>query len=173
MITEQDIFNYVFFAHLLGKESIQEIEKGENYADTLRFYNSIKEYIEDELPFELKKKISLKIPSYKLKNKFLLHAVNDEKFFKKKVVHFAAASAKENEEIIAKTFLDKGKNYLIRFVRKNSESKVYVFSTKNEIMQNFKIVAYPANLTIQVKDNSEPIIFSATETPDYFELIFN
>jgi hypothetical protein len=173
MVTEKDLFNFVFFKETLEEGKLHQILENKLYQDAVKFYLSMKEFMEKEITFELKRKIASKISSYQLKNTFILFPFNEEKVIKKNIIRFAAASAKEDEEIIAKTFLDEGKNFLIRFIKGKSGSKIYVFSTKNNIIKNFEIVLHPKEYKFRMENNSEPIILASQEIPESVEIKFN
>lgn len=173
MISEKDIFNYVFFKRRLSNDKVLEIEREEFLKEPVKFYTSIKTMIKSEIPFETKKKISSKISSYKLSTSFLLYPVNDEIIVKKNTARFAAASAKKDENIIVKTFLDEEKKYLIRFVRMNSESKIYIFSTTDEKIEDFEVIVHPLEKVFQMKNNSKPLIFESEEIPESVEIKFH
>jgi hypothetical protein len=54
--------------------------------------------------------------------------------------------------------LDKKKeNIMIKALNYSDNTKVFVFSTKDEIVKNFDIIIEPHNLKFHFDDNSEPL----------------
>lgn len=60
-------------------------------------------------------------------------------------------------EMTTKTFVDNDKEYLIKVLNYADVTKVFVFSTKDEVIKNFDIVIEPNNLKYHFEDNSEPL----------------
>ncbi len=53
--------------------------------------------------------------------------------------------------------MDDGKDYLIKVLTYGSNTKVFVFSTHDEIVKNFDIIIEPQNLKFHLDDNTEPL----------------
>lgn len=54
--------------------------------------------------------------------------------------------------------MDKKKeNIMIKALNYSDNTKVFVFSTKDEIVKNFDIIIEPHNLKFHFDDNSEPL----------------
>ncbi len=74
--------------------------------------------------------------------------------------HLAADS--ESRTLISKmmshTFIDKDQEFMIKVIGSENTSKIYVFSTNNERIENFDIIIQPHNLRYHFNDNSEPLI---------------
>lgn len=77
-INEQDIFKYVFSSHLLSEEKREYLRGNQMYENQILYYEFVKNAIDSETSFDLKKKISAKISAYTLANVFTLHPVKYE-----------------------------------------------------------------------------------------------
>ena len=69
----------------------------------------------------------------------------------------AAASEENTPKMVTKTFVDDGKDYLIKLLTYGNKTKVFVFSTHDEIVKDFDIVIQPQNLRFHIEDNTEPL----------------
>jgi hypothetical protein len=72
-----------------------------------------------------------------------------------------------------KTFVDNNKEYLIKVLNYGNHTKVFVFSTKDEIVKNFDIVIEPNNNVYHFDDNSEPLKIEHAIEADRIEIRFN
>jgi hypothetical protein len=68
MISEQDVFNFVFFKESLPKEKQSIIEKDNSYKDMLDFYTILKHNSIENPDEALKKSLASKIAAYSLSN---------------------------------------------------------------------------------------------------------
>ena len=78
----------------------------------------------------------------------------------KKSNYLVLATASENNitpKMVTKTFVDNGKDYLIKLLTYGNTTKVFVFSTHDEIVKDFDIIIEPQNLKFHLKDNTEPL----------------
>jgi hypothetical protein len=78
----------------------------------------------------------------------------------KKHDYLVLAAASENNiapKMETKTFVDDGKDYLIKFLTYGNNTKVFVFSTHDEVIKNFDIIIEPQNLRFHLVDNTEPL----------------
>ncbi|MGD8307375.1 MAG: hypothetical protein PVF17_12035 [Ignavibacteria bacterium] len=65
-VTEQDIFNYVFYTDLLSKEEIESIVSNEKNYELIEFYKKQKEEFDISIKVDIKKKLASRIPVYKI-----------------------------------------------------------------------------------------------------------
>lgn len=59
--------------------------------------------------------------------------------------------------MITKTFVDKGKEYLVKVFKYTDITKVFIFSIKNEVVKNFEVIINQHKLKFHLEDNSEPL----------------
>lgn len=153
-ITERDIFKYVFFNDLLSEEKIRYIDNNEKLIEQVSFYKNLKKSITEPLSKEIKEKIAAKIPAYKIQQIIKLFPVND-KIEKKpsEVPILAAASAPEEPKIVAQTFIDEGKTFLIRLLRMDNITKIFTFPITHTDIESFRITLHPEENTFTVHNN--------------------
>ena len=71
------------------------------------------------------------------------------------------------------TFLDEEKRYLIKLHNFKNSAKIYVFSTSEEKLKNFKIIIQPSNKIFEQTDNSKPLLIDESIEVSSIELQFN
>ena len=71
-----------------------------------------------------------------------------------------------------KTFVDNDKEYLIKVLNYADITKVFVFSTKDEVVKNFDIIIEPHNLKFHFEDNLEPLKIDKPIEAEKIELRF-
>ena len=123
------------------------------------YYKSVKNTIDSEMPFDLKKKTAAKIPTYTLANVFTLHPVKyEEKKERNGSVIFAAKTKEEQLKIKTHTFTDNEKQFLVRIVNFESFTKIYLFSQKDVLVKNINIKVFPGGGDFFMKDNTVPLV---------------
>ena len=172
-ITENDIFNYVFFRYLLKKEQIHSIEQNSQYVGNIEFYVDLKKRLIKDIPQEIKQRISDKIAQYKPTNKVLLTLIKEESVKKKKdFLVLAADSPKEEPRISTRTFVNKENGYLIKLINIKNSARIFVFSAYDEVLRNYKIILHPLEKTFFQSDNSIPLEIDYKIEADNIELEF-
>lgn len=156
-ITEQDVFNFVFFKESLSLEKQSVIAKDSSYKEMLDFYTILKHNTIEKPDEALKKSLSSKIPAYSLSNVIQLYALKEPGTPKLNGNRLAADSKELKPNMTTKTFVDNDKEYLIKVLNYGDQTKVFVFSTKDEVVKNFDIVIEPNNMIYHLDDNSEPL----------------
>lgn len=158
-VTERDIFNFVFYPGLVSVEIKEFLTSIEETSLEVIFYKELKSALAEETNPILKKKITNKIAAYKFENKITLYPMHEPLQKRKPEYLVLAAASEENKtpQIITKTFVDDGKDYLIKVLTYGSNTKVFVFSTHDEIVKNFNIIIEPQNLKFHLEDNTEPL----------------
>lgn len=67
MITEKDIFNFVFFPNRITEEKIKLLSSGK-YGELIRFYQELKKYLSAvNISQQIKLKLAEAIPNYEAK----------------------------------------------------------------------------------------------------------
>ncbi len=173
-ISEQDIFNFVFNPENLSNEMVEYLKTSKIYDEEIDFYRSLKKSLDEELSEEVKTKIAEKIPLYNPAKFYILYPVKDiHKKRKNDLPILAAASPKEKPSITTKTFVDEANHYLIRLLNFKNSSKIYVFSTTEEVIKNYKVIIRPSGKTFEQADNSSPIEMDTPTDAENIELQFN
>lgn len=172
IIDEQDLFGYIFFPENLSQEKKQSIVTDESLGELLEFYSQLKLNSERKPSKELKKKIAEKISAYQLSNVIILNSLTTPSIQKLNQGRLAASSKELTPQITTKTFVDDEEDYLIKILNYRETTKVFVFSTKDEIVKNFDIIIEPQNLKYHFEDNSEPLIINHAIEADKIQLKF-
>ena len=172
IIDEQDFFCYVFFPESVTDEKIKMIESDKSFEEILEFYRQLKLNSEKKPDESLKRKIANKIPAYNLSNVIQLYALKDHVAPKQNSNRLAAGSTELKPKMTTKTFVDNDKEYLIKVLNYADITKVFVFSTKDEVVKNFDIVIEPHNLKFHFEDNSKPLKIEDTIEAEKIEIRF-
>ncbi|MFA6978197.1 MAG: hypothetical protein WC209_02650 [Ignavibacteriaceae bacterium] len=170
MITEQDIFNYIFFRAKVSDGKINEIVTDEQYAHAVEFYNSLKSETERSLSFNEKRSLAAKIPFYKFNGEYELlpFSVGDMENGKR----LAARTKNSEESDSAISFLSETKELLCRIVPTPTQKLLYCFSINQQELKNFKLTFHPNKITFECKSNSEPVIIPAELTIEKISIEF-
>jgi hypothetical protein len=182
-ITEKDLFNYVFYKDTLDGEKTGFLENSDLYKEDIDFYSSLKDYLSQEISSGLKEKIAQKIPAYqnnpdlnrdKLSNIITLYPVVEKPKRKKKSGEsvLTADSAELKSQHTSQTFSDEKKQYLIKLVSSESETKIFVFSTSESELKNVKLTLHPKEKEFFLKDNSTPLEVNESVTAESISLEF-
>ena len=173
IISEQDLFGYVFFPESVHKEKKEIIGADKAFEEILEFYRHLKTNSKTDMDDSLKKKIADKIPAYSLSNIIQLYALKDPAIQKQNGNRLAAGSTELKPKMTTKTFVDNDKEYLIKVLNYADVTKVFVFSTKDEVVKNFDIIIEPHNLKFHFEDNSEPLKIEHAIEAETIQLQFN
>ncbi len=170
-INEQDIFKYVFYPQTLSEEKREFLRKNKKYESQISYYKSVKDAMDSETSFNLKKKIAAKIPAYTFANVFKLHVVKfeEEKEYPGKII-FAAKTKDDVPKIKTRTFIDNEKNFLVRVINFENSTKIYLFTPADDKVENITIKIFPGGEEFFVMDNSTPLVIDKRIDVEYIEL---
>jgi len=183
-ITERDLFNFVFYKNTLDIDKTEFLESTDIYKDEIDFFNSLKNSLAEEISLELKKKIAQKIPAYRndpdhsrdnLSTIIVLYPLVEKTKRRKKSegLVLAADSAELKSQHTSQTFSDEKKQYLIKLVSSESETKIFVFSTSESELKNIKLTIHPKEKEYFLKDNSNPLEVNESVTAESISLQVN
>lgn len=173
IIDEQDLFTFIFFPESISPEKRIIIESDKSFAEILEFYRHLKANSVHTVDDNLKKMIASKIPAYSLDNVIHLYALTDAKLPKQNGNRLAAGSTELKPKMTTKTFVDNDKEYLIKVLNYGDNTKVFVFSTKDEVVKNFDIVIEPHSIKYHFEDNSEPLKIDKAIEAEKIEIRFS
>lgn len=171
-VTERDIFNFVFFPGSLCDEIKAFLSAIEDTSEAVIFYKEMKSALNEELSPLIKKKIAKRIEAYKSTNIIQLYPV-EEISKKRNGIVLAAASVEEKPKIITKTYYDTDKTYIIKVINYTDNSKIFVFSTQQEVIKDFEIIILPENKKYHCNDNSLPLELSTPIEAESIQIEFN
>lgn len=173
-ITEQDIFNFVFFPDLISDDKSGLIKNSEKYKTEVEFYRSLKELLATDVDPGIKSKLAERVEAYKPVNIFYLYPAKEN--FKKNHsgrLVFAAASPDDKPKISSRTYYDKSMTYIIKVLNYDGKSKIFVFSPQFELIEDFTLIISPQNLTYHVTNNTAPLELDFNVEPESISLEFN
>lgn len=173
IIEEQDVFTFVFFPQNLSSEKRIEIESDQTLKEAVEFYTQLKANSENDPSGQIRKKIAEKIPAYKLNNVIELYPLKTVLPLTKNGNRMAAGTRELTPKTTTRTFVDSDKEYLIKVLNYENETKVFVFSTKDEIVKNFDLIIEPQKLTYHFEDNSEPLLIPHSVDAEKIQLKLN
>jgi hypothetical protein len=173
VIDEQDLFCYIFFPESVSAEKKVIIASDKSFDEILEFYGYLKSNSENIPDDVLKKKLANKIPAYSLSNVIQLYVLKDPEVQKQNGNRLAAGSTELKPKMTTRTFVDNDKEYLIKVLNYADITKVFVFSTKDELVKNFDIIIEPHNLKYHFEDNSEPLKIENSIDAEKIEIRFS
>ncbi len=159
-ITENDVFNFVFFYDSLDVQKRKIILQGEEFKDSLDFYFSMKKELGKNLDDFAKKKIAELIPSYKLVDEIELFPVTFPGSTVAKRLLSSVEKENSNYKVDSISLTDEDKSYLVRIINREELSRLFVFSSNNAIIKNFDVTLYPRGKRYHLNDNTKPLEFS-------------
>jgi hypothetical protein len=171
-VTERDIFNFVFYPDLVREEIKMFLASIEDSTDAIIFYKELKSALEIPLDDNIKQRLAEKISAYKYQNVIQLYPVQELKKKRNGIV-LAAASVEEKPKIITKTFYDADKTYIIKVINYSDNSKIFVFSTQQEVIKDFEIIIQPQNEKYHISDNSMPLELNRRILAESIQIKFN
>jgi hypothetical protein len=173
IIEEQDLFIFVFFPDKIGQEKKQMILHDASLKEAMEFYEHLKLNSYTSPTTEIKRKLTAKIPAYKLADIIEFHPIKDSQPAGQNGSRMAASTKALNPKASTKTFIDDDKEYIIKVLNSEDETKVFVFSTKDEIVKNFDLIIEPQKLTYHLEDNSAPLIIPHHVDAEKIQLKFS
>lgn len=157
-ITEKDIFFYVNKKQSLDKKKRDYIEENESrfssLIDIISDTKSPKVDEEEEAALELR--IRSKFPDLQ-QNIYILYPIPAVESNVSEPLTMAAASPKAQKSVEVKVFADKESKYLVKLIKNRSKILMCIFSEKNKIDKNLKIIIHPSSQKYMIADISKPI----------------
>ncbi|NCQ18534.1 MAG: hypothetical protein COZ80_13165 [Ignavibacteria bacterium CG_4_8_14_3_um_filter_37_9] len=159
MITERDIFNYIFFRAKVSDGKVNELITGKHFSAAIEFYSSLKDASVRQLTIREKRSLAAKIPFYKFNGVYELlpFSVGDTA----NGMRLAARTKNNEESDSAISFLSDTKELLCRIIPTPTQQLLYCFSVNQEELKNFKLTLHPSKITFECKSSAEPVIIPA------------
>lgn len=170
-ITEKDIYLYVFNPFLLEPGKSDYIGRG-HFSKEIEFYSGLKEFLDDEITDDLRKRISSKISAYKDYRPSSLLPIPEIKK-ETEITRLAAETPVRIPAVESKTFVSGDKSYLVRLIKSGDISSIYVFSSNSAVLKNFFITLYPERRKIAVESNGSPVILNEKINIDSIDISFS
>lgn len=157
-ITEQDIFNFVFYPEILDKDKRAAIESDSRLKSHIDFYTSIKSSMNQEVPERIKKKIHDKISEYSSKKRITLWYSNDSFDSDDVTLKLAAKSFDSDESPKISNFIDSERKALIKVQHFTTSTKLFLLSNESETLQNINLTIYPQKQSYFLTTSENPLI---------------
>jgi hypothetical protein len=148
MISETDIFNYVFFRDSLPAEKTTYLEVSNLFRDEINFY------------VEMKKSLDMSIiPSVleECKVHHLTPVIVNTRRSPGSMPRLAAASADLLKRTEFTTFTDKGSTFLCRLLKTENKNLLYIISADERTDKKVKVTLFPAEHSYTLNDISTPL----------------
>lgn len=174
-LDEQDIFNYVFFPEIVVPEIVKAIEENKNLAEAIDFYKDLLAESVKALSGSLKEKMAARIRAYSPGTAIYLYPFGKSQTAKKGFKRLAADSESRNliSKLMSKTFADENKEYMVKVINYESSTKVFVFSSHNDIVKDFDIIVEPHNIRYHFDDSSQPLLIDRVVEIESIRLEFD
>ncbi|MDP2302174.1 MAG: hypothetical protein Q8N03_07105 [Ignavibacteria bacterium] len=155
MITEREIFNYIFYRERVTDKIISEIVTNKLYDEAVHFYSELKNEIVQNVSLEEKKALVAKIPIYKFIRKYELLPVTTNNSYNH--MRLAACSEDNEARVTTTSFFSETKEFLCRIVSTPTQKLLYCFSTGEEELRECSLTLQPGGANYICKFNSDPL----------------
>jgi len=154
-ISEQDIFNFVFYPDQLSIEKKEYLNCHiDEFKEQIDFCMALKQTtVQPEKGKEISKHDFVIVELLPIK----LITLNNNNY-----LTLAAASAELSKKIETKTFMDSNSQFLVRIVSTEDEKKLYVFS-KEKCLEDVKITLFPSEKCYRINPVESSIVIDKTE----------
>jgi hypothetical protein len=153
IISEKDIFDYLYYKESLDSDKVKYIEEHQNqFSESLEYYMSYKDSLDNDVDDNTKKKffsgrITEDLYVMQLFPKLIEIPEPDKK------LKLAADTVNLNVNPFTQTFVDKNSSIIVRLVGQKAKTTIYVFSTENKKLKNIIIELLPAKKIYQMANN--------------------
>lgn len=154
-ITENDLFNYVFFRDSLTEEKKKAILREDRFKDSINFYKGMHKELGKSISLEVRKKIARLIPSYRMTEKVDLYPIAVTKTAINKKIYASDENIKQ--KVVSMSLTDEEKSFLARIICQENHCQLFIFSSNNIILKNFDVTFYPQRKKYHFDDNTKPI----------------
>lgn len=162
IVTEKDIFDFVFHRATLKWLKIKQIMDNPFLLEIAKSYEIFKEYVtEDELDNSIKTKLNNKIEAYKYDNKIELIPFNHHKFQEMETTNYQ------------NIFVDKEFHFILRELKTKEKVKFNLFSTCQSKVENLNLHFLPSDYSFYLKDNNNPFEINEFLEIEKIELEYN
>ena len=144
IITEKDIFNYVYYPEKL-------------IWDKRKYIDANKQLFSREIKLCEETFAALNSQNTKKVNIILLDKKPVVNFQKQPEYFLAADSVNLDKSISTETYTDSKNNILVKVVFYPEKTKLFIFNEENKPINNFKLNIKPLNKSYQIASSSEPL----------------
>lgn len=168
-ITEKELFDFVFNPELLSESKKNFLTQSGPFKDELKFLGELKLSFtnknRDELFDKFLQKLASEI-SYKVNELY----PKEIKVNKNIVYRLSAASLDLNKKTETITFIDKDSRFLVKLLRREGKSSLYVFDVNHNLNRKVRITIYPTMETYLMENLHFPLEFNDLSEVDMIHL---
>jgi len=166
-ITEQDIFNFVFYPEKLEADKFKFISSNrDKHQEIISFCESLQTANNANLEGvadSINKNINRKSTNIIQLNKVEPKAKKDDYFI-------AADSPQLQPQIKTDTFIDESKTYFAKAIYYEENIKIFLFENENNVLENIELSLLPSEKVYQLESNHAPIIIENRESIDSIKI---
>lgn len=170
LITERDLFNYIFFKKSMEEKKLQLLEEG-GCDINFPLIKNLKECLSENLTFPVKEKINKFVKYYKPVKSITLNLIEETKT-EPRTLKFTNVSDKKSE-ISKSTYIDNDNIYMIRLINYVDKTRLFLFSRDEEKISNCKLILKPGNESFDIINNLLPLEINRRITAEGIVLKFN
>ena len=151
-ISEQDIFEYVFYNEMLEESKRNFINNNkEKFSYQIEFYERIKNFKQTDISDQEVENLIKKINSVER----IVTLYPNKEYESKKRYTLAAASYTLENKITSSTLTDKDSKYMIRVIKYQSHFEVVVFAADLKPISKYKLTIYPDKIEYYGDNNTQ------------------
>jgi predicted transcriptional regulator with HTH domain len=153
VITEKDIFDYVYYRDSLSPEKTKYMEDHQNlFSENIAYYKAYQNSMENKVDNEIERKFLSEISGEDL-NVLRLFPKQIELSEINKKLKLAADTVNLTANPFTQTFVDKNSLIMLRLVGQKGKTAIYIFSTEDKKLKNIKLELLPSRNAYQMENN--------------------
>ena len=167
IISEKEIFTYVFFSEKLPKHKIDYIKTHANlFEDEISFLSNILSEAQSKINPQILDTIKDKIKNYSIKKIFRLQKKNNNQKYVNGSLILAADSVRNENILSTETLIDKDSNFIAKVIKNSEGNKVYVFPKENLEFNFIELYILPSGESHKIYENNEQIVIYSNQNVD-------
>lgn len=172
LITEYDLFLFVFHPDQLSDTQKEYIAGNSGFSETIEHFKELAMHAKEELTDQDKDLLKSKIGAYRPADNiiYLFPARTHSETKKQPKVVYRAASVEVEEKLTTKTFFDEKKHFMVKANINHRTTKIYIFSGTGETLRNISIRIHPGNTLHHLDDNTQPLVLEGRVEVEHLSL---
>lgn len=172
LITDYDLFLFVFHPDQLSDTQKEYIARNNRFSETIEHFKELAMYAKEELTDQDRDLLRSKIGVYRPADNiiYLNPARTNSETKKQPKVVYRAASVEVEEKLTTKTFFDEKKHFMVKANINHRTTKIYIFSGTGETLRNISIRIHPGNTLHHLDDNTQPLVLEGRVEVEHLSL---
>lgn len=167
IISEKEIFTYVFFSEKLSKQTLNYINSHLNlFEDEISFLSKILLEAQSKINPQILDSIKEKINYYSFKNTIRLQKKNNTRKNITGSLVLAADSIRNENIVETETYIDKDSNFIAKVIKNSDSNKIYLFPKENFEFNIIELYIIPSFESHKIYQRIEPITISTKQNID-------